>query len=126
MISSEYGWGDETIGDLFFDRFAQIVATIRTRMFHQNRSKDLRTSWMVRNITSYIAQGYMTDGKEENKALTNALSLSLDPTEAAFLSGVTQGGSTGPEVAWEPGMPAHVADSDLPSFDKVFSTFSRG
>lgn len=84
-MASEYGWTDEQIGDLPLVRFRQITAAIQTRRYTEAREENSRFSWMTRNLAGFIAAGYMTDGKKENKALKQAGELAYDDIEAALL-----------------------------------------
>jgi hypothetical protein len=43
-------------------------------------------SWLARQLSSYVAAGYMTDGKE-NPAVDSAQKIGYDDIEVAFLTG---------------------------------------
>jgi len=60
------------------------------RRYENERADNLRASWTTRTLASYIAAGYMTDGKSENTALENAGKLTLDPVEAVLLGSAPQ------------------------------------
>lgn len=62
-------------------RFRQIVAAINRRNFMRRREEISLISWQTRNLASFIAGGYMTDGKG-NPALDSAIVLSFDEIEA--------------------------------------------
>jgi hypothetical protein len=96
LVASEYGWTDEQIGDLPLVRLRQITAAIQTRRYFAAREENSRTSWMTRTLASFIAGGYMTDGKSENKAATMASQLAIDE-EDRLLLGATLDGSVGPK-----------------------------
>jgi hypothetical protein len=83
LISSEYGWTDEVIGDLAVCRFQQIGAAIQLRRYEDERAENLRASWMTRTLAGFIAAGYMVEG--ENPAMESASKLTLDPVEAVLL-----------------------------------------
>lgn len=85
-ISSEYGWDDERILDLTVARVNQITSAIRLRNFREKRIADMRASWQVRMITTYIANGYMLEKDAENKPLEAAGLLSYDEVESMMLS----------------------------------------
>lgn len=59
------------------------MTAITQRQYEASRAEDLRISWAVRNLATYIAGGYMTEG--ENKAVDIAQTISLDPVEQEFL-----------------------------------------
>lgn len=80
-MSKEYGWTDDQILDLTVKRFRQIVAAINRRNFMRRREEITLISWQTRNLASFIAGGYMTDGKG-NPALDSATVLAFDEIEA--------------------------------------------
>lgn len=98
LVSSQYGWSDDVIGELPLARFRQITSAIQLRKFREDRETNHRFSWMTRNIATFIASGYMVEG--ENKAVDVALKLALDDIERAQLD-------------WE-----ETAMRDLPAEDK--------
>lgn len=81
LVSKEYGWTDEQIMDLPLVRLRQITAAINRRNYWEQRREQNLTSWMTRQLASFIAAGYMTDGKSENKALKAAQMLAFDEIE---------------------------------------------
>lgn len=85
LISSEYGWTDKQVGNLPLARFRQIAAAIAIRKFQQAREENSRVSWMTRTLATYIAAGFMTDGKSKNPYLEKAPSLAMDQFEEALL-----------------------------------------
>lgn len=85
LVSSEYGWSDDEIGNLPLVRFRQITATIQQRRFLATRMENSRFSWLARNITTYIAQGYMLGKNQPNTALDHARQIGYDDIERAFL-----------------------------------------
>lgn len=89
LVSSEYGWDDETIGELPLGRFRQISAAIQMRRYAQTRQENSRFSWLARNIAGFIAAGYMIDKGKENKALDMAGKLAFDDIEALLLGAET-------------------------------------
>lgn len=61
-------------------RFRQIVAAIHRRNYLRRREEISLLSWQTRQLASFIAAGYMTDGK--NPALDYATELAFDEIEA--------------------------------------------
>lgn len=59
------------------------------RRFNAAREENSRFSWLARSISGFIAAGYMTDGKKENKAIKYAAELAYDDIEAALLGAPT-------------------------------------
>ncbi len=84
-MSSEYGWNDETIGELPLARFRQITAAIQMRRYATAREENARFSWLARNLSGFIAAGYMVEKGKENTALDQAGKLAYDDIEAALL-----------------------------------------
>lgn len=84
-MSSEYGWNDETIGNLPVARLRQIVANIRVRRWVADRQRRLDTSWLGRTLASYIAMGYWIKEDEPNKPLEFARTLTIDEIEKDIL-----------------------------------------
>lgn len=85
LVSSEYGWSDEQIGNLPVARLRQIVATIQSRKFIKDRQDRINTSWSTRTIASYIAMGYWIEKDSPNPALEMARTLSIDEIEREAL-----------------------------------------
>lgn len=81
-MSKEYGWSDDQILDLTVRRFRQIVAAINRRNFLRRREEISLVSWQTRQLATYTAGGYMTDGKG-NAALDSAQVLAYDEIEEA-------------------------------------------
>lgn len=90
LVSSEYGWGDEYILELPLVRLRQITAAIQRRRYLKTREENSRFSWLGRNLASFIAAGYMTEG--ENPALEKARTIAFDDIEAAALGDSTAPG----------------------------------
>lgn len=84
-MSSEYGWSDDQIGELPLVRFRQIVAAVSKRRFLAAREENSRFSWLARQITVYVAQGYQLDKNTPNTALDHAVKIGYDDIERAFL-----------------------------------------
>lgn len=80
-MSKEYGWTDDQILDLTVRRFRQIVAAIRRRQLFERRERITLNSWMTRQLATFIAGGYMVDGKHGNPALDQARNLAFDDIE---------------------------------------------
>jgi hypothetical protein len=95
-VSSEYGWTDEQIGELPLARFRQITAAIQVRRYGAAREENSRTSWLARNIATYIAAGFEVGKGKENKALTQASKLAYDDIEALMLGGTPSTGEAKP------------------------------
>jgi hypothetical protein len=55
------------------------------RRFVSSRDENARFSWLARNITTYIAQGYQLGKNQPNTALDHAQQLAFDDIERAFL-----------------------------------------
>lgn len=51
----------------------------------EERAENGRVSWLARNISGFIAAGYMVEKGKENPALKSAESLAYDDIEAALL-----------------------------------------
>lgn len=85
LVAAEYGWTDEAIGDLPLARLRQITAAIQTRKYLAFREENSRTSWLARQLATFVAQGYMVEG--ENKAVEAAQNLGYDDIEIAALTG---------------------------------------
>lgn len=92
------------IWDLPLGRFRQITAAIQQRRYFASREESSRTSWLARTLATFIAGGYMTDGKSENKAVQTASKLAYDDIEAAALS--------------EAEAPAVVPENGIGSFER--------
>jgi hypothetical protein len=86
LIASEYGWTDQQIGELPFMRFQQIVSAIELRRATERRTENARFSWLARNLSQFVAGGYLTDGKQENTAIADARRIAFDKVEAAMLA----------------------------------------
>lgn len=84
-MSAEYGWSDDVIWNLPLCRFRQITAAILRRQFMQDRAENSRFSWLARNISGFIAAGYMVEKGRDNPAIESAASLAYDNIEAALL-----------------------------------------
>lgn len=85
MVSKEYGWTDDVIMDLTVSRLRQILAAIERRSYLEQRRQTSLISWQTRQLATFIAAGYMTDGKKGNPAIKAAQSLAFDDIEAAQL-----------------------------------------
>lgn len=85
LVASEYGWTDRTIGDLPLGRLRQITSAIQTRKYLAYREENNRTSWLARQIATFVANGYMVDG--DNPAVEAAQKLGMDDIEIALLTG---------------------------------------
>lgn len=85
LLASEYGWTDQVIGELPLTRLRQITSAIQLRKFQESRIENGRTAWMARNITSFIAMGYMMEKGQENTALAAAQRLTMDEIDQALL-----------------------------------------
>jgi hypothetical protein len=59
------------------------------RKFHARRDAVAQTSWLARQITGYIAAGYMVEKGKPNSALDNSAKLSMDDIETVLLGGST-------------------------------------
>lgn len=86
LISSEYGWTDDVIGDLTVSRALQIVSAINLRKDDERRRTSALTSWQTRVLSAYIAMGYMIGKDQENLPLDQAHSLAFDRFEQLMLS----------------------------------------
>ncbi len=84
-MSSEYGWDDETIGNLPLQRLRQVTAAIQLRRYQKERVENSRISWLTRTLAGYIVGGYMSDAKDKKPALDAIAQLSLDDVEAEYL-----------------------------------------
>lgn len=84
-MASEYGWDDDTIGELPLVRLRQITAAIQMRRYTAAREENARFSWLARNLSSFIAAGYQVEKGKENKALAHAGLLAYDEVEATLL-----------------------------------------
>jgi hypothetical protein len=67
--------------DLTVRRFRQIIAAIHRRQLFERRQQISLTSWQTRQLASFVAGGYMTDGKSGNPALDAAQRLAYDEIE---------------------------------------------
>jgi hypothetical protein len=118
LVSTEYGWTDEVIGELTLARFRQILAAIEHRQYARSRMEQGRISWQTRILSSFIAAGYMTDG--ENPAVTAAQKLAFDEIEQAMLEEAEeQQVAPGPvNDFWTPDMPSESKVNDKGSFER--------
>lgn len=101
IVSAEYGWSDEQIGDLPLKRLRQVVAAIRSRKFLASRDDNSRFSWLGRHLGALIAAGYEVEEGAENKGVTYAEGLAYDDIERAALKAareVTEEAPAEPEV----------------------------
>ncbi len=89
LVSSEYGWDDDTIGELPLARLRQVTAAIQMRRYSSSRAENARFSWLARNISGFIAAGYQIEKGKENKALEQAGKLAYDDIEALLLGAET-------------------------------------
>jgi hypothetical protein len=118
LISTEYGWTDEVIGDLTLVRLRQITAAIEHRQFALDRKEMSRMTWQTRSLAQFIAAGYMTDG--ENPGLALAGRLAFDEIEQAMIE-EAEAQSLKPTVVsehWTPDMPSESKDNGRGSFEK--------
>jgi hypothetical protein len=99
-VSKEYGWSDDQILDLTVRRFRQIVAAIRRRLFLQRRDEISLMTWQTRQLASFVAAGYMTDGKHGNPALDAAQKLAFDEIEAEQIKEAEIRLHRGGELIW--------------------------
>ena len=67
-------------------RFQQIVSAISLRKADEARQENGRFSWLARTLSTFVAAGYMTDGKSENTAIKDAQNIAFDPIERAMLA----------------------------------------
>lgn len=132
LVSTEYGWTDDVILDLTVRRFRQIVAAIRRRQYLRRREEISLVSWQARQFTSYIAAGYMIDGKKGNPALDAAQVLAYDEIEAAQIEEAQKRAVKGGLVYKDADAPADAPDVvevvaqlpvNLPSQESVFNAF---
>lgn len=72
MISSEYGWADETILDLYVCRLRQIVSAVELRIKQRELKRDLVTEWQTKTLASFIA-GTVKVPKGKNNPLAKAV-----------------------------------------------------
>lgn len=73
------------------------------------RVENSRTSWQTRVLATYIANGYMSDGKSENGPLKEAQYLAMDDVERTLLK----------EVAMKP----KVYENTPGSFERLTGSF---
>lgn len=88
-------------------RFRQIVAAIRRRQFLRRREDIAIASWQTRNISAFIAAGYMVEKGKPNTALDSASVLAFDEIEAAQI-----------EEAQKAGANSSVNPGNKPMFDE--------
>lgn len=78
LISSEYGWDDDTILDKSLRRIRQIIAAIAIRKSHLQREHRLLISWQTRSLAMVIAGS----GANSNEDLMSfAANLTIDNEE---------------------------------------------
>lgn len=75
-------------------RFRQIVAAIRRRQFLRRREEIAIASWQTRNLSSFIAAGFMVEKGKPNTALDAATILAFDEIEAAQIEEAQKAGAT--------------------------------
>lgn len=83
LVAKEYGWSDDQIMDLPVVRLRQIIAAIHRRQLMERRQAITLNSWMTRQITTFIAAGYMVEKDKPNTALEIAQNLAFDEIEKA-------------------------------------------
>lgn len=99
-MSKEYGWTDDQILDLTVRRFRQIVAAIQRRNFMKRREEIALISWQTRQLASFVAGGYMIDGKHGNPALDAAQILAYDEIERAQIEEASIASSRGGDLIY--------------------------
>lgn len=118
LISTEYGWTDEAIGDLTLLRLRQITASIEMRKWAEFRKVQALTTWQTRTLATFTAAGYMTDG--ENPAVEAAGRIAYDELEEALLEEAEirkdEASATDPE--WTPDMGSMAKPNGIGSFEK--------
>jgi len=85
LVASSYGYTDYEIGELPLARLRQMTAAIQIRRYQTAREENSRTSWLARQIATYIAAGFETPKGKENEALKQAQQLAYDDVETALL-----------------------------------------
>lgn len=80
-MSKTYGWTDEAIMDLTVARFRQVLANIQQDNYMERRAQMSFETWQTRQVATFIAAGYMTDGKKGNPAIDAAQALAYDEIE---------------------------------------------
>jgi hypothetical protein len=119
LVSTEYGWTDEVIGELPLARFRQITAAIEQRKYIEQRQAQSVVSWQTRTLAQFIAAGYMTDG--ENPAIDAAGQLALDEIEREMIAEAQEQAEVGPKKPddfWTPDMPSESKVNDRGSFER--------
>lgn len=84
-------------------RFQQIVSAIQIRRFTEARQENTRYSWLARNLSQFVAGGYMTDG--ENPAIEYAQKLAFDDVERELMK---------EREAWEKAHPPKIEAENKP------------
>lgn len=97
-MSKTYGWTDETIMDLTVARLRQVLANIQQDAYMEQRSKMSFETWQTRQIATFIAAGYMTDGKKGNPAVDAAQNLAYDEIEQLQLEEAQKAAADAPLV----------------------------
>lgn len=127
-MSSEYGWDDDTIGELPLARFRQITAAIQMRRYAAAREENARFSWLARNLAGFIAAGYMVEKGKENKGLAQAGKIAYDDIEALLLGAETKAQTVAPVLSAdgerEVADPLKVADRNGTASFERFSMVS--
>lgn len=78
MISSEYGWTDETILDLTLGRIRQIAAAITERKLAEDKREKSLIEWQTRLICAFIAHSNPPMDGAENHLANYAAEISID------------------------------------------------
>lgn len=78
MISSEYGWTDETILDLTIGRIRQVSAAITERKLAEEKKNRSLLAWQTRTICQFLAAANQSMEGGENHLLNAASEISLD------------------------------------------------
>lgn len=77
-ISSQYGWGDTEILDLYLCRVCQIKDSIFIRQYYEMQNRHKEIEWQVKTVSSFLiatAQG-TEEGKKSLQQLLTRISMS--------------------------------------------------
>lgn len=100
-------------------RFRQIVSAINRRNFLARREQISLLSWQTRQLASFIAAGYMVDGKKGNPALDAANVLAFDEIEEAQIEESVKRNADKPKVK------GSVDDPAVGSFERFMGTMGN-
>ncbi len=86
-ISSQYGWNDQQILDLYLCRVNQIKDSIFIRQYNEMQSKLRETEWSTKTICAFVVASAQIEqkGKEQLQKMLEKISLTDTSSDKSFV-----------------------------------------